>query len=188
MTRSAIIPIRDFRGMTRLAPVFDAEVRGELGRRLASVAVTAAAKAGCQPVIVSADEVVIDWAASVGVAVALDAGDSLSSAVARASESLDHWMVLHADLPLVSADALRLVLSASVTSGFAIAPSLDGGTNVIAGSGPFRFSFGPDSFMRHLAWQPSAVVVVDPRLALELDTPSHAAALSTIGALSSLDL
>lgn len=188
MKRIALIPIRDFRGLTRLAGVFNDRTRGELGRRLAGLSVVAAAGAGCMPTVLTADPEVAGWASALGIEVQADSGTSLTSAVGVAVADLDDWMILHADLPLVTAEAIGVVVDAAAATGVAIAPSMDGGTNVLAGHGPFAFSYGPGSFAKHLARCSDARVVIDRRLAIELDTPAHAVALSTIGALSSLDL
>lgn len=188
MTRTAIIPVRDFHGMTRLASAFSAAARTELARRLASISVIACAEADMKPMVLTRDAEVSSWAQQVGVEVTLDRGSSLSTAVQSAVEDHPTWMVVHADLPLADGPAVTDAALAADSERFAVAPSLDGGTNLIAGSGRFGFSFGPGSFTRHLALAPTAAVLVDRRLALELDTPAHAAALSTIGGLSSLDL
>jgi 2-phospho-L-lactate/phosphoenolpyruvate guanylyltransferase len=77
--------------------------------------------------------------------------------------------VLHADLPLLAARDLTESWRASVGR-TVIAPAHDGGTSLLAGTGPFPFSYGPGSFHRHLRAAPGAAVVVRPGLALDLDT------------------
>ena len=64
------------------------------------------------------------------------------------------------------------VVFAAADRGPALAPSYDGGTNVVAGTtSSFRFHYGPGSFRRHLAAAPTATVIVTPGLALDLDAP-----------------
>ena len=97
-------------------------------------------------------------------------------------------MVTHADLPFVTAGSLETVASAAVTFGHALVPSVDGGTNVIAGSGSFRFSYGPDSFHRHLSLVPTAAVITDPTLSIEIDTEMHLRSVQSRPLRSSLRL
>ena len=125
--------------------------------------------------IVTGDEGVAGWARARGLQT-LDEGehsrglDGAAAAAAAHSQNLGvRWAILHADLPLVSPADLHAVFT---TEGPAIAPSHDGGTNVLVGSGvDFTFSYGPASFHRHLACKPGAAVVTRPGLALDLDTP-----------------
>jgi 2-phospho-L-lactate guanylyltransferase len=69
----------------------------------------------------------------------------------------DALMVVHADLPLLSADALRQLLQAWRTlSGpqrVVLSRSKDGGTSLLLVEHPqaFTYQFGPDSHARHLA-------------------------------------
>jgi 2-phospho-L-lactate guanylyltransferase len=186
--RHAIIPIRDFAGMTRLSPVLGRTQRRTLSIELAELAITASSEAELAVTVVTADGDVAQWATDRGVTVTVDPGKGLSSAVAGAIASLttDTWLVLHADLPAVDAESVGLVAGTADRAGAAIAPSLDGGTNAIAAQGDFPFAFGPGSFHRHLARRPDAAVVVDSRLALEVDTPAHAKAIATLGLLPSL--
>jgi 2-phospho-L-lactate guanylyltransferase (CobY/MobA/RfbA family) len=92
---------------------------------------------------------------------------------AISEHALPDWLVTHADMPFVTAHALSSLADAASGSGHALAPGVDGGTNVIAGTGPFRFSYGPGSFHRHLSLVPAAVVISDPALAVEIDTEMH---------------
>ncbi|MCB1245799.1 MAG: NTP transferase domain-containing protein [Acidimicrobiia bacterium] len=188
MTRVAIVPIRDFHGMTRLASVVDQPARGVMARSLAETALRAADRAGLDPIVLTGDADVRAWATTHGITVAPEIGHGLSEVVERAVTDHADWLVLHADLPLVDAEALDLLVTGASRSpiSMSMAPSMDGGTNAIAGSGPFRFAFGPGSFTTHLAAIPQATVVSDRRLALEVDTPTHVDALSAIGLLGSL--
>ena len=134
------------------------------------------------PTVVTSDPVVSAWAAERGVSVAADHGGGLSACVTNAvvEHALPDWLVTHTDLPFVSADSLSSVATAASAAGYALAPSVDGGTNVIAGSGPFRFSYGPGSFHRHLSMVPTAAVLPDPALAVEIDTEMHLVSVRTL--------
>jgi 2-phospho-L-lactate guanylyltransferase len=181
LQRVALIPIRDFEGMTRLASVLQPHQRRDLSRSLADVAVSTATAASMNPRVLTSDPAVTAWAAQCGVHVLIDAGGGLSAAVASGIAELTEgeWMVMHGDLPLVTATALTQLADAASRHRFALAPSLDGGTNVIAGSGPFPFSYGPGSFHRHLASVPSAAVVSSPALSVEIDTEMHLRSLGS---------
>jgi len=174
--------------MTRLDGVLNATERRSLSLWLASQTIDATRDALMHPTIVTSDDDVTHWARSHGADVARDVPPGLSASVSAAVSALEGapWLVVHADLPLVDADSLAGLGFEADEHRWSIAPSLDGGTNVIAGTGAMSFSYGPDSFHRHLALLPSAAIVVDRRLALELDTPSHMAVLSTLGFLPSL--
>lgn len=188
MIRHALVPIRDFSGMTRLSPLFSAEQRRSIAMSLATHVSDTCHAAGFEVRIVSASDDVRAWSSARGWTTIDDHGPDLSTAMSHAVRVVPGpWIVVHADLPLIDADILRRVGSEADTAGTALAPSLDGGTNVIASVGPYAFAFGPDSFTAHLARSPSASVVIDRRLALELDVPAHAVALSRAGLMPSLD-
>jgi len=165
--------------MTRLAPALIPEQRRQLSIALADIAVSAVSGASMKPLVLTSDPMVTEWACRVNVDVIPDWGGGLSQSVTTAVSELEEseWAVTHADLPLITSDALEDLGIAAASSGHAIAPSIDGGTNVIAGTGPFRFSYGPGSFHRHLASAPTAAVVSIPELAIEIDTEAHLAAM-----------
>jgi 2-phospho-L-lactate guanylyltransferase (CobY/MobA/RfbA family) len=106
-----------------------------------------------------------------------------ASAVDRMGSS--PWIVLHADLPLVTASSLDAV-SLAARHNTVLVPSHDGGTNVIASVGPFSFSYGPGSFHRHLASNPQATILPSAELSIDIDGPAqlkafpHLAEASTI--------
>ena len=105
-------------------------------------------------------------------------GGGLDSACAAAIEGAPAWIVAHADLPGIDGP-LVTSLAELARNGVVIAPSADGGTNVIGSNEPVRFSFGPGSFHRHFAAHPHARIVVAPRSAVEIDTPAHLRSLPT---------
>ncbi|MCZ7533485.1 MAG: NTP transferase domain-containing protein [Acidimicrobiia bacterium] len=190
--RTAIIPIRSFNGMTRLDSVLDQDQRRSLSIRLAERSVDAAIDAGLETIVLTGDADVTAWA-SKRCAVASDDGGGLSIAVTNAVKrhARPDWLVLHADLPCIDGDHIRRFSETASADGVygggaAIAPSLDGGTNVIAGTGPFDFTYGPGSFHTNLAGMPHAKISTHRALSLEIDTPSHFAALVVLGLVPSL--
>jgi 2-phospho-L-lactate guanylyltransferase (CobY/MobA/RfbA family) len=174
--------------MTRLSSDLTANQRHKLSTSLASVAVKAALGADLRVVIVSCDPEVRAWATVKGIDSIDDNGSGLSESVTAAVGTLgnDPWLVLHADLPLLTSNIIDSLAGEVATGESVVCPSLDGGTNIIGGSGPFEFSYGPGSFTRHLAELVGAKVVVSKALAIEVDTADHYAALSTLGYMPSL--
>jgi 2-phospho-L-lactate guanylyltransferase len=187
MMRTALIPIRDFSGMTRLSGVLSLPQRAALSRDLAELTIGTSHAAGLAPVVVTSDSDVATTARASGAHIVSDAGTGLNGTVTSAVHDLDApWVVVHADLPLLDSEVLAVVARIADERGHAICPSIDGGTNVIAGTGRFSFSYGPGSFTRHLALVPAAGIVADRRTALEVDTPGHLAALRRLHLVSSL--
>lgn len=173
----AIIPIRDFAGMTRLEAVLSARKRSALARELAERVVGATKKAGLQTIVVTAHDDVWRWAVGRGLSVCDEPGLGLSAAAAAgvACGGDKPWMVVHADLPLITSDSISK-LAREAMDDPVIVPSLDGGTTVICGWGRFPFSYGVGSFHRHLAAAPQARVHVSAQLSVDIDTPEHLAA------------
>jgi 2-phospho-L-lactate guanylyltransferase len=99
----------------------------------------------------------------------------LNLSLRRAAASLavgGGLLVVAADLPLASAEAIGRVLDAASEAPVVVVPSHDGvGTNVLAWAeaASFRPGFGPGSAARHLA-VPGAVRHEEPELALDVDT------------------
>ena len=177
----AVVPIRDFHGMTRLAPVLSSQERSSLARVLAERVVAATADAGLRTLVVTASDDVWRWAVGRGLSVCDDPGSGLSAAaVAGVACGGDKpWIVIHADLPLVTSAAVAGVAQAAINSTI-IVPSHDGGTTVICGYGRFPFSYGTGSFHRHLAAEPRAKVFVSPQLSVDIDTPEHLVSLPAL--------
>lgn len=172
-----IAPIRSFSGMSRLSESLSSGQRGDLSRVLAQRLVDAVDAIGLEVVVVTSDHDVVTWAQP-NATIIDDPGRGLSAAAeAGVAECADRWLVIHADLPLVDAEAIRSARDAVTDGMIVLVPSPDGGTTVIGGSGPFPFSFGPGSFHRHLASAPTARILTDRRLAVDLDTPAQWKAL-----------
>lgn len=176
-----VLPIRSFSGAKRrLTAVVDAPVLTQLVEEMAARVVEAVGSVVDDMTVVTSDPHVRVWAQDRGVVVTDDPG-SLDAAAALAPSHGERWLVCHADLPLIEKDDVEAVLAAAASTGTALAPSHDGGTNIVCSMGSFRFAYGPGSFHRHLASRPDAAVVVRTGTALDLDQPT------TLSAIASLD-
>ncbi|HSJ71778.1 MAG TPA: 2-phospho-L-lactate guanylyltransferase [Acidimicrobiia bacterium] len=182
-----VVPIRDFAGMTRLSSVLTSEARSALAVELAHRVVRAGVEAGLDVRVVTGDPAVETWCEHIGVTVVDDPGTGLNGAanagVARAGEGA--WIVVHADLPFVTSEALSEVAH-TVRHRDVLVPSADGGTNIVGGRGSFPFSFGPGSFTRHFASCPEAEVAPSRALSVDIDTAFHLAAYLAIEPASTL--
>lgn len=175
----AAIPVKPFGvAKARLGPVVTPAARSRLGRAVAAHTASVAADAGALVIVVTGDDDVADWAERIGHRVLREnrrfgtgLNGAAAAAVAFAAAHGAAWSIIHADLPLVSRDDLKAVFS-MLLSGPVLAPSYDGGTNVIADtSASFPFQYGPASFSQHLALRPATSVLIRPGLALDLDAP-----------------
>jgi len=184
---TVILPIRDFTGMSRLSSVLTRSQRSILSQYLSERAAASVRDAGLDLVVVSTSSEVEAWAKSRGASHWPDPGRGLSAAAASAVDRMGNssWIVLHADLPLVTAQSLDTI-SKTLRHSPVLVPSHDGGTNVIASIGEFSFAYGPGSFHRHFASYPHATILPSPELSIDIDGPaqfnafSHLAKASTI--------
>ncbi|MEA3510844.1 MAG: NTP transferase domain-containing protein, partial [Actinomycetota bacterium] len=160
--------------------------RVSLMRQLAAHTVSAIQSAGIEVLIVSNDSDVVLWSRKYGCEATSEPveGGLNGAASAGAAAVTGSWMILHADLPAVDASDIRVAASLS-EDGHVLAPSHDGGTSLIGGTGSgFPFRYGPGSFHRHLAViNGDATILVRPGLALDLDRPWDLAALTRLGYL-----
>ena len=183
---TAIVPLKSFEGLTRLADALPPGRRIELMVRLAARTTGALRDAGVDVVVVTGDPSVSEWASQQRFHV-VDEPDppGLDAAAAAGLDTVrGEWMVVHADLPLISREDVKAVQRALATSDHVLAPSHDGGTSLIGGMGSaFPFAYGVGSFRRHLALVPDAVVVVRPGLALDVDHVRDLVALRTLASL-----
>lgn len=87
-------------------------------------------------------------------------------------------LILHADLPLATGQAITAFLDAAGDAEVALVQSRDGGTNAMLLRPPGRFplAYGPNSFALHESAATAAglrvIRVESPSLALDLDTPA----------------
>lgn len=178
----AAIPLRGFdSAKTRLAAEMSAGDRAEIAAAVAGRVITACHAADWTALVVSSATDVIAWSRVRGVPVVPDPGSGLDAAAGAgiAAAAGGPWAVIHGDLPLITASDLAGIPEAVAAGEVVLAPSRDGGTNLIAAAGPFPFAYGPASFARHLgrAAGRSTRVVIRVGLAVELDTPTDLAAV-----------
>ena len=156
------------------------DARSRLGQALAERTADLAVEVGLIPVLIAGDAEVADWALLHGLPSLPDPGEGLDRAaedgVLWADMSASPWIVLHADLPLLTAPELETVESTRMDHGWVIAPSADGGTTALGGSGPALFTYGPGSFRRHLGRFPEAGIVIGTGLLHDVDSYSDLAA------------
>jgi 2-phospho-L-lactate guanylyltransferase len=162
-----------------MAGDLSAAARSTLGRVLAERTADLAVDVGLIPVLVAGAADVADWAVLQGLPSIPDPGEGLDTAVREgvdwAVASSSPWIVLHADLPLLTRPELETVVATRVDHEWVIAPSADGGTSALGGSGPAVFSYGPGSFRRHLGRFPSAGIVIRTGLLHDVDSFSDLA-------------
>jgi len=79
----ALMPIRSFTGMSRLADALDGSARERLSRVLASLVLDAVDGAGIRTAVITADPSVARWATRRGARVLPDPGSGLSHAAAE---------------------------------------------------------------------------------------------------------
>jgi 2-phospho-L-lactate guanylyltransferase (CobY/MobA/RfbA family) len=127
------------------------------------------------PLFVTADREVAEWAANNGFPSVAERRPGLDQAAragaewARASNS--SHIVIHADLPLLSAVELTQFSDIGQSGVEVIAPSADGGTSAISAKTPIEYSYGPGSFHRHLRQMNNPVVVATMGFLHDLDSP-----------------
>jgi 2-phospho-L-lactate guanylyltransferase len=175
MPTVAVIPIKSFAmGKQRLSDALTPEARAGLGRGLANHVASTAATAGLLPLVVTADREVAEWSTLAGFPSMADPGVGLNEAAASgvkwATAAGCDWIVLHADLPLLTTSDLSALGQALGDGTSVIAPSADGGTSAIGSDQPVAFSFGVSSFHRHLPKLASPAVVTRRGLLLDIDS------------------
>jgi 2-phospho-L-lactate guanylyltransferase len=175
------VPVKSFSAAKmRLAAAIAPDARIALSQGMATRTCALLAEAGARPLVLAADTEVARWAKGLAHEVVLDENSDLNQAAAAAITvaSGQPWLLLHADLPLLDSEVLATLLAAIEDGQSVIAPSRDGGTPAIGASvTTFDFGYGPSSFHRHLRRlaPTDPKVLVDPRLAIDLDEPSDLA-------------
>lgn len=175
-----LVPVKaldDAKG--RLAPSL-----GPIERRLLTIAMLEDVVAALQateglepPAVISPDREIWRRADAMGCHVIEEepGAADLNRSLARAAAMLGAGgglLVVAADLPLATPEAIGRVLETAERAPVVVVPSRDGaGTNVLAwrDRASFRPGFGPGSAQRHLA-VPGAVRHDEPELALDVDT------------------
>lgn len=179
------IPVRSFEGAkSRLGAVLDAEERHDLVERLLRRAIAAALATASvvEVIVVSPDPEVLGLAAAAGARPVEQRSRGLNPSLqeARASATGDRLLIVPADLPGVTPEALARVLAAGDAAGspsVVLAPDRHGrGTNALLLDPPDVIdpAFGGDSRAGH-AWLASsaeaAFAEVPDVLGLDIDTP-----------------
>jgi 2-phospho-L-lactate guanylyltransferase len=185
----ALIPVKPFgEGKSRLAPTFGRTERAQLSRILLGRVLHAVAEAGCfaGAVVVSRDAEVLRMAAEAGALPLPELRRDLNAALEQGRafavvQGAGALLVLPADLPNVTAAALRTVAEQAAAlgdgPGVAIAPSATGGTNALLLQPPaaIPFSYGLQSAARHAAFAHARALPVlhleIAALTLDVDLP-----------------
>ena len=190
-----VVPVKTFGvAKERLGAILDQEARSALGREVAARTLEVVKEAGFPVSIVTDDAGVAEWASGLGADVIAEPEDEPPGLDRAARAGLRYvsrrrlrWAIVHADLPLLRRDDLLAVAAAVPKDGVVLAPSHDGGTNVVAGDvSDFRFAYGPGSFRRHLfaATGGPVRILVRTGLALDLDTADDLAEIGRLIAVS----
>lgn len=177
----AAIPLKAFdAAKERLDPALAPGVRRALAMEVAARVARACTGAGLRTAIVTVDDAVAAWAAGLALEVIVDPGGGLdAAATAVIGAGTGSWAVVHGDLPLLTAGSMRTVARRVAEGHLVLAPSRDGGTKLLAGSGPFEFAYGPGSFARHIgrAAGRNPLVMIGVATAVEIDTPADLVAV-----------
>ncbi len=172
------VTLKTFRsGKGRLAPLVKGRLRAQLAETVARRVLEACRESGSAVMVVTPDDDITTWCSSLGIEVLREPpGGGLDGAatavVARAAADGATAAILHADLPLLSAEDLHIVTRSA--SSAVIAPSRNGGTSLLAVGEQLPFHYGPDSFRHHLAVAAHLTpeIVTRPGFAVDLDTPA----------------
>ena len=179
---TAVIPLnRLSQAKGRLAGALAPEERRELALITAATVVSAARGAGLEVWLLGPDPAELRLVAGADRYLAENARLSgLNAQLGWAIRPLESVVILHADLPLATPDAIRRLLEAAPPSPRAMTAveSGDGGTNAmfLRPAAAFPLAYGRGSLAKHLAAAQEAglevAVVAIPELALDLDTPA----------------
>jgi 2-phospho-L-lactate guanylyltransferase len=161
----AIVPVKPFtQAKSRLKNILSPEARANLGRDFLTHTLDVLAEIpeiGYR-LVVSRDSAALTLARERQVRTVTESGTpDLNTALRRASEMAQTLgahavLILPTDLPLLSAGEIRqLIAEPNMEAAVVIAPDRRGqGTNAlfVRPPGLIEYSFGDDSFRRHLAW------------------------------------
>ena len=176
---TAILPLKfSADRKSRLAPVLSGMERQRLGDRMAHHVITELrAVFAIEDIIMLSPRPVQDWP----VRHVLDHGRGLNAELDAVTATIpDHMLIIHGDLPLVTAQDIITLLDAAEASGGAIAPDRHGrGTNALAlckRPGDLSFAFGADSFSLHQQRIGNVLNIIHRMgLACDIDTPDDLA-------------
>ncbi len=180
---TVLIPVNRLeRAKGRLAELLRPEERAEVVRRSLASVLRAVSEAALEPVVLTSDEpACANLPEGVRTLAESPERHGLSAQLEDATERLGgtELLILHADLPLASAEALLALAKAAPEAPSAtLVRSRDGGTNAMLLRPPGRFAlaYGSGSGDLHEAAARAAGLAVlrtdVPALALDLDTPA----------------
>jgi len=167
------VPIASFRrAKRRLSPHLDEDGRRLLAEGLAVNTVHTIRAAGHQPTVVSSADDVGHWARRSDVRCiderSIGGLDGAGAALLAEADGRP-WMLLHSDLPCLSADDIEAGVAA-LARGAVISPSYDAGTTLIGAHEPLSLAYGVGSFHRHLRALGPATVLTTIGLQLDIDS------------------
>ena len=187
-----LVPVNHLdRAKGRLAAYLSEDARRALALATLSTVLEACLQYGEQTPVAT-HVLTSDYAVAVAVPEGIDVIDEdpalrgLNAQLEAALKQLacDELLIVHADLPLLTAEALAsFVASAPPAPSATLSPSGDGGTNAMLLRPPGRFAlaYGELSAAKHrISAEAARMVVVEtphPALALDLDTPDDLARL-----------
>ena len=180
---TAILPLKlSADRKSRLVPVLSGKERQRLGDQMACHVITELrAVVAIDDIIMLSPRPIADWP----VRHALDQGRGLNAELdALAATVPNKILIIHGDLPLVTAQDITALVDAAEAKGCAIAPDRHGqGTNALAlctRREGFSFAFGGDSFARHQNSLGDALATVQRTgLSCDIDTPDDLAYAQT---------
>ncbi len=168
--RHVLVPVKPFGvAKRRLSGRLSAGARTRLGRAIAAHTVDVTRSTGADVSVITPDDDVAAWCAQRHYSVIREPGSNgLDGATRHAIKQISGpWLILHADLPLLSGDVVADLLD---DDGPVLAASHDGGSSAVGSVGSFEFSYGPGSFNRHLkTLGPDCRIVSSLALAIDLD-------------------
>jgi 2-phospho-L-lactate guanylyltransferase len=181
---TAILPLKlSADRKSRLASVLSLEERRQLGDRMAAkVIAELRAVSGIGAIIMLSPRPLPDWP----VRHVVDQGRGLNVELDEVTLTIpERLLVIHGDLPLLSAPDISALLDAAESSGTAIAPDRHGqGTNALAlrdRPPGFAFAFGPNSFALHRQRLADSLAIVRREgLACDIDTADDLAHAQTL--------
>lgn len=184
----AALPLKPFGAAKgRLDGLLDGPARAALSRETAARVAAACRGAGAHPAVVTGDEEVAAWAVSEGLEVITEPGrggldEAARAAAAAAGRRGLFWCIVHADLPLLTPEEVAAVVGLLHPGRVVLAPSRNGGTNLLAADEPVAFAYGPGSLARHLAATRHLHrrIVVTVGTALDVDTPDDLRAAAAL--------
>ena len=180
---TAILPLKlSADRKSRLAPVLSGEERQRLGDHMARHVISQLrAVAAVADIIMLSPRSIPDWP----IRHVLDHGRGLNAELYVVAATVPNKiLIIHGDLPLVTAQDITALVDAAEAKGCAIAPDRHGqGTNALAlctRREGFSFAFGVDSFARHQNSLGDALATVQRTgLSCDIDTPDDLAYAQT---------